>query len=78
MLALVFRLGNCDYQKLCDFREAEPKRYQELLGEMAKIAGTRLLPLPTPRNDVLFRHCDSRFIVKKQSQCQKFNLTEYS
>ena len=54
MLALVFRLGNCDYQKLCDFREAEPKKYEELMAELARIAGTRLLPLPSPRNDVMW------------------------
>ena len=54
MLALVFRLGNCDYQKLCDFREAEPEKYQELMKELARVAGTRLLPLPSPRNDVLW------------------------
>jgi len=54
MLALVFRLGNCDYQKLCDFREAEPKKFAELMTQLADVAGTRLLPLPTPRNDVLW------------------------
>ncbi|HEY31868.1 MAG TPA: FAD-dependent oxidoreductase [Dehalococcoidia bacterium] len=54
MLALVFRLGNCDYQKLCDFREREQERYQELMAELAKVAGTRLVPLPSPRNDVLW------------------------
>ena len=54
MLALVFRLRNCDYQKLCDFREAEPKKYEELMKELARVAGTRLLPLPSPRNDVLW------------------------
>ncbi|UCB42462.1 MAG: FAD-dependent oxidoreductase [Dehalococcoidales bacterium] len=54
MLALVFRLGNCDYQKLCDFREREPERYQGLMAELARVAGTRLLPLPSPRNDVLW------------------------
>jgi hypothetical protein len=54
MLALVFRLGNCDYQKLCDFRETEPKKYEELMTELARVAGTRLLPLPSPRNDVLW------------------------
>jgi len=53
-LALVFRLGNCDYQKLCDFREAEPEKYAELTKELAGVAGTRLLPLPSPRNDVLW------------------------
>jgi hypothetical protein len=54
MLALVFRLGSCDYQKLCDFRESEPKRYDELMKELARVAGTRLLPLPSPRNDVVW------------------------
>jgi len=54
MLALVFRLGNCDYQKLCDFREANPEKYQELMKELGEVAGTRLLPLPSPRNDVLW------------------------
>ena len=54
MLALVFRLGNCDYQKLCDFRESEREKYQELMTELTRVAGTRLLPLPSPRNDVLW------------------------
>jgi len=54
MLALVFRLGNCDYQKLCDFRETEPEKYRELMAELARVAGTRLAPLPSPRNDVLW------------------------
>ncbi len=53
MLALVFRLGNCNYQKFCDFREAEPDKFRKLLmEEMPAYAGTRLFPLPTPRNDV--------------------------
>jgi len=54
MLALVFRIGNCDYQRLCDFREAEPDKYAELMKQLATEAGTRLLPLPSPRNDVLW------------------------
>jgi hypothetical protein len=54
MLALVFRLGNCDYQKFCDFKEAEPERYQELMKKLTEVAGTRLLPLPSPRNDVMW------------------------
>jgi hypothetical protein len=54
MLALVFRMGNCDYQKYCDFRESEPEKFQELIKEMASVAGTRLLPLPSPRNDVMW------------------------
>ncbi len=54
MLALVFRMGNCDYQKYCDFKESEPERYKELMDELTGVAGTRLLPLPSPRNDVLW------------------------
>jgi hypothetical protein len=54
MLALVFRLGNCDYQKYCDFKEQEPERFKDLIDELTKVSGTRLLPLPTPRNDVMW------------------------
>jgi hypothetical protein len=54
MLALVFRLGNCDYQKYCDFRESDPGKHQQLMKELADAAGTRLLPLPSPRNDVMW------------------------
>jgi hypothetical protein len=54
MLALVFRLGNCDYQAYCNFRESEPEKHQELMKELAQFAGTRLLPLPSPRNDVMW------------------------
>jgi hypothetical protein len=53
-LALVFRVGNCNYQKYCDFRESQPERFEALLKELAQAAGTRLLPLPTPRNDVMW------------------------
>ncbi|MGD0780289.1 MAG: FAD-dependent oxidoreductase [Dehalococcoidales bacterium] len=53
-LALVFRLGNCDYQKYCDFKESEPKKYEELMNELTRAAGTHLLPLPSPRNDVMW------------------------
>jgi hypothetical protein len=54
MLALVFRLGNCDYQKYCDFKESEPKKFEELMHELTRVAGTLLLPLPSPRNDVVW------------------------
>jgi hypothetical protein len=53
-LALVFRLGNCDYQKYCDFKETQPQKFDELIKELARVAGTRLLPLPSPRNDVVW------------------------
>jgi hypothetical protein len=54
MLALVFRLGNCDYQKYCDFKESEPQKFKGLIDELTKVAGTLLLPLPSPRNDVIW------------------------
>lgn len=54
MLALVFRIGNCDYQKYCDFREAEPEKHRELMKGLSEVAGTMLLPLPSPRNDVMW------------------------
>ncbi len=54
MLALVFRIGNCDYQKYCDFREAEPEKHRELMKRLSEVAGTMLLPLPSPRNDVMW------------------------
>ena len=53
-LALVFRIGNADFNKLADFREASPEKYNELMAGMAKAAGMRFLPLPTPRNDVVW------------------------
>ncbi len=54
MLALVFRIGNGDYQKYCDFRDENPERAQALMKEMTAYAGTMLMPFPTPRNDVMW------------------------
>jgi hypothetical protein len=53
-LALVFRIGNCDFQRLCDFRESHPEPYAELMKQLTDVAGTRIFPLPTPRNDVVW------------------------
>lgn len=54
MLALVFRIGDCNYKKLAEFREANPKEYNEMIAELTKVAGTMLLPFATPRNDVMW------------------------
>jgi hypothetical protein len=54
MMALVFRIGNCDFQKYCDFKEAHPEKHKELMDELKKVAGTLLLPIPSPRNDVVW------------------------
>jgi hypothetical protein len=50
MLVLV----NYNFQKLCDFSEAEPKKYEELMAELGRVAAARLLTLPSPRNDDLW------------------------
>ena len=54
MLALVFRVGNCDFKKYNDFREKDPKKAQELSGELAKAAGTFFLPIAGHRDDVVW------------------------
>ncbi len=54
MLALVFRVGNCDFKKYNDFREKDPKKVQELMGELGKAAGTFFLPIAGHRNDVVW------------------------
>jgi hypothetical protein len=53
-LALVFRIGNVDFNKTADFHEANPGKYNELMAGMARTAGMRFLPLPSPRNDVVW------------------------
>ncbi len=53
-LALVFRIGNVDFNKTADFHEADPEKYNELMAGLARAAGMRFLPLPSPRNDVVW------------------------
>ncbi len=54
MLALVFRVGNCDFKKYNEFREKDPKKAQELMGELGKAAGTFFLPIAGHRDDVVW------------------------
>ena len=54
MLALVFRVGNCDFKKYNEYREKDPKQAQELMGELGKAAGTFFLPIAGHRNDVVW------------------------
>ncbi len=54
MLALVFRVGNCDFKKYNEAFGADRKKAQELLGECARVAGTFLLPIAGHRNDVVW------------------------
>ena len=53
-LALVFRLGNVDFAKFAEFKAREPEKSGELLQELSRLAGFRMSPHPTPRNDVMW------------------------
>ena len=66
-LALVFRLGNVDFARYNEFRQAEPEKHRELVrraegtwGEELRsvfrpsMANYCMLPLPTPQEDVIW------------------------
>jgi hypothetical protein len=67
-LALVFRVGNVDFARFNKFRQTEPEKHREMTQQMESIwneefqsvlkpAGStpyRMLPLPTPREDVIW------------------------
>jgi hypothetical protein len=66
-LALVFRLGGVDYARYNEFRQTDPERHRELIrraegtwGEELRtvfnpsMGGYCMLPLPTPREDVIW------------------------
>ncbi len=54
MLAVVFRLGNVDFKKFCDFRNAHPDQWKQITADIYELGGFRLLPFPTNRNDVMW------------------------
>ena len=54
MMALVFRLGNTDFLKFAQWRMDNPDLWQTMMKEMSKIAGFKVLPLPSARNDVVW------------------------
>lgn len=54
MLAVVFRLGNVDFRRFCDFRNSEPAKWQEVTQRIFQLGGFRLAPFPTNRNDVMW------------------------
>jgi hypothetical protein len=53
-LALVFRIGNIDYDKFVDFRTSNPEKWQEIRKEVDDIAGFHIGPVPGSRNDVIW------------------------
>lgn len=53
-LAMVFRIGNVDFDKFVDFRQAKPEKWQEMRNEADGIAGFRVGPVPAQRKDVFW------------------------
>ena len=54
MVAVVFRLGNVDFKKFCDFRTAHPAQWKDVTSRIHALGNFRLLPFPTNRNDVMW------------------------
>jgi 2-polyprenyl-6-methoxyphenol hydroxylase-like FAD-dependent oxidoreductase len=54
MLAVVFRLGNVDFDKFCEFRTAHPEHWKDITSRIYALGDFRLLPYPTNRNDVMW------------------------
>jgi hypothetical protein len=53
-LALVFRIGNIDFDKFADFRQSSPQKWQEMRDEVDGIAGFHVGPVPASRSDVVW------------------------
>ena len=53
-LALVFRIGNINYDQFVDFRTSNPQKWQEIRGEIDGIAGFHIGPVPGSRNEVVW------------------------
>jgi hypothetical protein len=53
-MAEVFRFGNVDFDKFCDFRIQSPDKWQAMRNELNKIAGFHVGPVPGPREDTFW------------------------
>jgi hypothetical protein len=51
-VAVVFRIGNIDWDKFADFRAAEPDKWKKMRKEVDDVAGFHIGPVATHRNDV--------------------------
>lgn len=50
--ALVWRIGGIDWNAYVQWQKVNPEAHRALFAGLAKIAGFRIIPLPTPHNDV--------------------------
>jgi hypothetical protein len=53
-IAMVFRIGNIDFDKFSDFRINNPEKWQEMRGEFDGVAGFHIGPVPASRSDVVW------------------------
>jgi hypothetical protein len=54
-MALVWRFGNVDFNKFCEYQEANRQRYNEMMGELRKACGGMyVLPIASSREDVVW------------------------
>jgi hypothetical protein len=53
-MAMVFRIGGIDFDKLADFRRTEPDNWVKIRSEGFKIAGFHIAPVPAQRKDVFW------------------------
>jgi 2-polyprenyl-6-methoxyphenol hydroxylase-like FAD-dependent oxidoreductase len=54
MLALVFRLGNVDFDAFCAFQDSHPEQWSATKEKLFAIGKFRLAPYPTNRKDVMW------------------------
>lgn len=54
MLAVVFRLGNVDFDKFCAYRDANPEAWKAIQERLFALGNFRLAPFPTNRKDVMW------------------------
>lgn len=54
MLAVVFRLGNVDFNEFCAWRDTNPQAWQSVQERVFALGNFSLAPFPTNRNDVMW------------------------
>ena len=54
MMALVYRIGNVDFETFAKYKAENPKEWGKNVEKLQEIAGFKSLPFPTPRNNVMW------------------------
>jgi hypothetical protein len=54
-MALVWRFGNVDFDRSCEFQETNRQEYNELMADLRKLnGGFHVIPIASPRKDVVW------------------------